>query len=160
MRPYPADSPEAMARLVIIALIADDSVNRDELDQIDRDDVLACIGIDRDRFDSVYYEVHEDMLACGKRLPDGRLTLDPGTIAGLLDDIAAPARQLQMVRTIQAIGQADRIMTGGETELLGMAMRRWGIDLFEPGVAGIPMRRMGLTARAAPLVPSGEGRGP
>jgi hypothetical protein len=147
MRPYPADSPEAMARLVIIALVADDSVNRDELEQIERDDVLAGIGIDRDRFDAIYYEVHEDMLACGTRLPDGRLTLDQGAIGRLLDDIASPALQLQMVRTIQAIGHADRIMTGGETELLGTAMRRWGVDLFEPGVAGIPMRRMGRAAR-------------
>lgn len=160
MRPYHADSPEAMARLVIIALIADDSVSRDELDRIDRDEVLACIGIGRDRFDAVYYEVHEDMLACGTRLPDGRLTLDPGTIARLLDDVVSPALQLQMVRTIQAIGQADRIMTGGETELLGMAMRRWDVDLFEPGDAGIPMRRMGRTALATPLVAAGEGLGP
>lgn len=159
MRPYPADSPDAMARLVIIALVADDSVSRDELDQIDRDDLLACIGIDRDRFDAIYYEVHEDMLAYGTRLPDGRLTLDPGVVRGLLDDVRSTALQLLMVRAIQAIGQADRIMTGSETELLGMAMRQWGVDLFEPGVAGIPMRRMGRTKRVTALPDVAEGTG-
>jgi hypothetical protein len=143
MRIYPADSPEAMARLVTIALIADDSVSPDEIEQLHRDDLLACIGIDRDRFDAVYYEVHEDMLECGTRLPDGRLTLDSGTIGRLLDDIGRPELQLLMVRTIRAIGQADRIMTGSETELLGMAMRRWGVDLFEPGIGGMPMYRNG-----------------
>jgi hypothetical protein len=160
MRPYPADSPEAMARLVTIALVADDSVNRDEIEQLDRDDVLACIGIDRERFNAVYYEVHEDMLACGTSLPDGRLILDPVTIGGLLDDIRSTALQLQMVRTIQAIGQADRIMTGGEAELLGMAMRRWGVDLFEPGNSGIPMRRMGGKASEAVLPATAVGTGP
>jgi hypothetical protein len=141
MRPYPADSPEAMARLVTIALVADDSVSRDEVDQLDRDEVLMQIGIDRCHFDAIYCEVHEDMLAHGTRLPDGRLVLDARTIEDLLDDICSPALQLLMVRTIQAIGHADRIMTGGETALLGMAMRRWNVDLFEPGHAGIPMRR-------------------
>jgi hypothetical protein len=157
MRTYPADSPEALARLVTIALVADDSVTRDELEHLHRDDVLSCIGMDRDRFDAVYCEVHEDMLACGTRLPDGRLILDPATIGRLLDDIASPALQLMMVRTIQAIGQADRIMTGGETELLGMAMRRWGVDLFEPGSAGIPMRRSGRKEGA--MVPQAPGAG-
>ena len=141
MRPYPEDSPEAMARLVTIALVADDSVSRDEIDHLAREEILSQIGIDRVRFDAIYCEVHEDMLACAERLPDGRLMLDARSIEGLLDDIRSPALQLLMVRTIQAIGQADRIMTGGETTLLGMAMRCWNVDLFEPGHAGIPMRR-------------------
>jgi hypothetical protein len=147
MRPYPADSPEAMARLITIALVVDDSVSRDELAQLDRDDVLAHIGIDRERFDAVYFEVHEDMVACATRYPDGRLGLDPATIERLLDDIRSPALQLLMVRTIQGIGHADRIMTGSEAEFLGMAMRRWDVDLFEPGRAGIPMRRAGQSRR-------------
>lgn len=141
MRPYPADSPEAMARLVTIALIADDSVSRDEIDHLERDEILVRIGIDRGRFEAIYFEVHEDMADCGARMPDGRLILDARTIECLLDDIRSPALQLTMVRTIQSIGHADRIMTGGETALLGMAMRRWSVDLFEPGHAGIPMRR-------------------
>lgn len=158
MRHYPADSPEAMARLVTIALVADDSVSRDEVDHLARDEVLWHIGIDRARFAEIYCEVHEDMQACAERLPDGRLVLDPRTIEGLLDEIRSPALQLQMVRTIQAIGQADRIMTGGETALLGMAMRRWDVDLFEPGHAGIPMRRLrrGLYRRPSRVAVAGS----
>lgn len=141
MRNYPTDSPEAMARLLTLALVADGSVHRDELGLLEREDLLGRIGIDQDGFDAVYYQFHEDMLACGQRLPDGRLVLDGQTVVGLLDDISRPALQMQMVRCIHDIGHSDGILTGGETELLGQAMKRWGVDLFEPGGVGIPMRR-------------------
>jgi hypothetical protein len=150
MRNYPTDSPEAMARLLALALIVDGSVHRDELGLVEREDLLGRIGIDRDGFDAVYYQLHEDMLACARRLPDGRLVLEADTVRHLLDDVGRPALQMLMVRCIRDIGHSDGILTGGETELLGQAMKRWGVDLFEPGGVGIPLRspssRVELTA--------------
>jgi hypothetical protein len=141
MRNYPTDSPEAMARLLTLALVADGSVHRDELDLLEREDLLGRIGIDQDGFDAVYYQFHEDMLACARRLSDGRLVLDAQTVAELLGDISRPALQMQMVRCIHDISHSDGVLTGGETELLGQAMKRWGVDLFQPGGIGVPMRR-------------------
>jgi hypothetical protein len=148
MRPYPADSPEAMARLLTLALVADGSVHRDELALLEQNELMTQIGIDKSRFEAVYCEFHEDMWDCAERLADGYLVLAPAVVDRLLDDIRRPALQMMLVRSFLDIGNSDQVLTGAETELLARAMRRWDVDIFSADGVGIPVRR---TARRPPV---------
>lgn len=141
MRTYSVDSPDALARLITLALVADGSVHRDELDAITREEWLQRIGIDDDRFGEVYCEFHEDLLARGERRADGSIALDMKAVTDLLGDICRPELQMMMFRGFLEIANADGIVTGAEAGLLADAMKCWNIDLFADGDLGIPMRR-------------------
>ena len=66
MRRYTNNSPEAAARIVALALMADGAVDRNEILLLKRQNVVTRLGLDNDRFDSIYYEYCTDMLASAR----------------------------------------------------------------------------------------------
>ena len=48
LRPYPANSPRAMARLVVLALLADGQLDERELAALERRGAFAALGISRE----------------------------------------------------------------------------------------------------------------
>ena len=89
MRHYPSDSPQAMARLVVLALLADGIIDTSELDQLDDKRTIASLGLDSGSFDDVFYGFCADMLRSGQRMTAERLDLDDDAIDRMLDEILA-----------------------------------------------------------------------
>ena len=144
MRHYPTNSPEALARVVAIAMMADGAIDSSELKSLERHDIIKRIGLDHDRFDQVFYEYYEDLLSCAHRLPSGQFELDAVTIGLLLDEIRDPLLQKKALRAILDIVNADRRLTGGEAGLIAQALKQWGIDLYEVSDTSIPSHRLPL----------------
>lgn len=88
MRKYTNNSPEAGARIVALALMADGAIDRSEVLLLERQNVLARLGLDNEQFDSIYYEYSTDMLANAQRHASGLLELDKRGIKALLDEIS------------------------------------------------------------------------
>lgn len=129
MRKYSNNSPEAGARAVALALMADGAIDRSEILLLERQNVVGRLGLDDEQFDSIYYEYCTDMLASANRSASGLLELDEHRITALLDEISDPGLQKKLMRIMLEIVNADHRLTAGEASLIALALERWGIDL-------------------------------
>jgi len=144
MRHYPTNSPEALARVVAIAMMADGAIDSSELKSLERHDIINRLGLDHDRFDQVFYEYYEDLLSCAHRLPSGQFELDAVNVGLLLDEVRDPLLQKKALRAMLDIVNADRCLTGREAGLIAQALKHWGIDLYEVSDTSIPSHRLPL----------------
>jgi uncharacterized membrane protein YebE (DUF533 family) len=144
MRHYPTNSPEALARVVAIAMMADGAIDSSELKSLERHDIFNRLGLDHDRFDQVFYEYYEDLLSCAHRLPSGQFELDAVNVGLLLDEVRDPLLQKKALRAMLDIVNADRCLTGREAGLIAQALKHWGIDLYEVSDTSIPSHRLPL----------------
>jgi uncharacterized tellurite resistance protein B-like protein len=129
VRKYAKNSPEAGARIVALALIADGTIDRSELQLLERQNVLSRLGLDNEQFDLIYYEYCTDMLGTGQRTSSGQLELDRLGIKALLDEISDPEQQMKILRILLDIVHADHCLTSGEAALIALALERWNITL-------------------------------
>lgn len=141
MRNYSIDSPQAMARIVALALMADGAIDPSELKLIERPDIAARLGFDQHCLNTVVHEFCEDMLGSSLRGPSGQLELDAQTVAQLLQGVQNPALQQNLLRAILDIVHADNRLAGGEATLVSQAMNCWGFDLHEVLETPKPHRR-------------------
>jgi len=142
MRHYPADSPEAMGRLVALTLMADGAIDASELRQLDHKDTIRRLGLNATRFEKLIHELCDDMLASTYRTPAGQLELDVQTIDLLLAEVRHPLLQKQVLRMMLDVVNADRRLSGGEAVLVAEAMKFWGIDLHEVSDCSIPTLKL------------------
>jgi uncharacterized membrane protein YebE (DUF533 family) len=141
MRHYPTNSPESLARVVAIAMMADGAIDSSELKSLERHDIVKRLGLDNDRFDRVFYEYYADLSISADRLPSGQFELDATNIGLLLDEIRDPQLQKKVLRAMLDIVNADRRLTGSEASLIAQALKRWEIDLYEVSDNSIPGHR-------------------
>ena len=142
MRHYPSDSPQAMARLVVLALLADGIIDTGELDQLDDKRTIASLGLDSGSFDDVFYGLCADMLRTGQRMTSDRLDLDADTIDRMLDEVRDPLLRKKTLRAMMDIVHADRQLAGGEAALIARALKRWAIDLDQLSTAPTGANRL------------------
>jgi uncharacterized tellurite resistance protein B-like protein len=135
MRKYLIDSTEAKARIVAIALLADGSLDKSELDLLDRNAILERLGMSDDDFDRVVHDFCDDMLQYAGRNDCGELEIGREAIDLMLDEIGSRDLRKLLLRTIFEIVYADRRLSAGEAVLASQAMCRWHIDLQEIGYA-------------------------
>ena len=133
MRQYPSDSPEALTRIVALALMADGIIDPSELRLLKDQEILSRLGLDPDSFDRVFYEFCTDMLNTAQRTSSGQLQLDGKGIKRLLDEVTDPALQKTMLRTIMDITHADQQLAGSEAVLITEALKCWSLDLHQIG---------------------------
>lgn len=131
MRHYPTNSPEAIGRIIAIALMADGAIDSGELAALEKKGVINKIGLNQDRFDQVFYEYCEDWLTSAQRRPAGQLELDVASLGLLFDEIRDPDLQKLALRSMLDIVNADRQLNGSEAILISQAFRHWQIERYE-----------------------------
>lgn len=131
MRHYRPNSPEATARVIALALLADGAIDLSELKALEQDDIVVRLDIDQAGFDRVVQEFCEDMLTYAHRMPLSHIELGAETIADLLDEIRDPSLQRKVLRAMLDIVNADGRLADGEAVLVSQAMKLWSIDLYE-----------------------------
>jgi hypothetical protein len=131
MRHYSSDSPEALGRIVALALMADGAIDPSELRLLNAEQTIPHLGLDPDRFDRVFQEFCTDMLGTAHRIPTGQLELDADTIDLLLDEVHKPQLREATLRAMLDIVHADEQIAIGEAVLVARAMERWSLDLYQ-----------------------------
>ncbi|MBL0168534.1 MAG: hypothetical protein IPP85_16055 [Propionivibrio sp.] len=131
MRHYPTDSPEAMTRVVALALMVDGAIDLSELESLQRNEVVNRLGLDHARFDKVIHEFCDDMLAYADRMPSGQYELNPQSIGHLLGDIDDPKLQKKVLSVMLDIVNADGNLARSETALVAQAIKHWQLDLVQ-----------------------------
>lgn len=125
MRHYPSDSPEAMTRVVALALSADGAIDPGELEVLKGSSYCFRIGIDPCRFEQIVDEFCDDLLACGKRKPTGQYDLSDECVRDLLGDINSPKlRELALGMMLDIIS-SDGVLVREETSLIAQVIDCW-----------------------------------
>lgn len=133
MRCYPIDSPQAAARIVALAAMADGHLDRRELDHLERIGVHDQLGLTRADWHDVLQALCEDLLACTRLTWGDACTVDPLTLQHLLAEVHDPALRERVLALSLAAAEADAQVTDGEALVLAAAVERWGLQhrMFE-----------------------------
>jgi uncharacterized tellurite resistance protein B-like protein len=125
MRHYPLNSPEAAARIVAMALLADGHVSKLELDALDKLKAHEALGLDRQDLIGVLQALCEDLyVTMNASWCDGG-AIDQRTLEGVLDDVQDPALQEVVLDICRTVIEADHWVSEGESLVLSAAVDRW-----------------------------------
>ncbi|MCD2517300.1 TerB family tellurite resistance protein [Massilia sp. G4R7] len=125
MHTYTANSPEAISRILALAMIVDGHLSPSELHAMQRATFLEQVKVDDDTFDRTLRELCEDLLDAAANRRAGMVEIDPVLLDGLLQDIRDPLLQICLWKTMVDIVQADGHLDGRETTLVRRAARAW-----------------------------------
>lgn len=133
LRAYAVNSPRAKARLVVMALLADGSLDDREMAVLNHRGAFADMGISREDFVRVLYDFCGDV---ARQLPAGAggYQLTPKALAGLFGEVAERNAREKLLRHIIAVISSDGQLSDGEECLF-----RAAIDHWKPEAGGMPL---------------------
>ncbi|WP_296950210.1 TerB family tellurite resistance protein [uncultured Massilia sp.] len=126
MRIYATDSPQAVCRLLALAMIVDGHLAPSELEAMHASRILRHVQIDEDGFDDVVRGLCEDLLATAHQRGSGEVEIDVKLLDALLADVASPQLRMSTMKAMLDIVHADTLVDERETLLIQRAFRAWG----------------------------------
>ena len=141
MRSYPANSPEAAARIVALALVADGHVSLIEIDTLQRQDIACRLGLSAEAFREVLHGLCEDLLVQSPRVWNDTARIDPRLIGDLLDEVDDPGLCTELIHLCRTVVEADAHVADGEALMLSTAFVHWHRRLSSPTGASRPSTR-------------------
>ena len=139
LRSYPRNSPEAAARIVALALIANGRIKAAEVAVLDALDAPQRLGLTRARWHGVIQDLCADLLGPARCGDEGRI---PGEVLDrMLDEVEDGDTRRLVLHLCSAVIHADRQIDDGESIVLLAAIERWGLHpddhaLLEPVLYG------------------------
>ena len=127
MRSYPCNSPQAGARLVALALLADGDLTKREIAVLDQLDAHGQLGLGRDELHAIVHTFCEDLLSAVHLSWDDACRLDPPTLAALMAEIDDAELRAKVLNLSVAVIEADGHVAQGESIFLGAAVEHWGL---------------------------------
>ncbi len=127
MRRYPANSPQAAARIVALTVVADGDIGDAEIDWLDRLAVHEQLGLARHEFHALLDTFCEDLLSSDQLKWADACPVDERTLADLMAEIQDPALRLKLLRLCVELAQADANVDEGESIVLVAAVEQWGL---------------------------------
>jgi hypothetical protein len=123
MQSYPTDSPEAAARVLAMALVADGHYSMTELKTVDRYDMPRQLGLSTEAFKGVLDQFCLDLLATA----DGQWCAGVPTDVRqqLLSEVRDPELRARLRQHCETIMLSDGHLADGETELLDALAGAW-----------------------------------
>jgi uncharacterized tellurite resistance protein B-like protein len=123
MRPMQPDSPEALARVLALFVVADERVSPDEIQTLRHLGAFEQLGMTCDQFLQVAGEFSLDLGGphAWMRLADLYL------IDSLLDGVRQPEMRLRLARLAAAVITADGRIDQGERMIFDRMLIRWGL---------------------------------
>ena len=134
MRQYLTNSPEAVSRLVAMAIITDAEVDDRELDALDRINFYGSVGINKWAFGDVLADFCDDLARSADRRGYIRL-LDQRCIDQLLAEVDDPVLRATTVALITNILRSDGRVEVQEAAFLIYVLERWGFSQERPATA-------------------------
>ena len=139
LRSYTRNSPEAAARIVALALIANGRIKAAEVAVLDALDAPRRLGLTRARWHGVIQDRCADLLGPARCGDEGRI---PGeALDRMLDEVEDGDTRRLVLHLCSAVIHADRQIDDGESIVLLAAIERWGLhpddhSLLEPVLYG------------------------
>ena len=127
MRAYPTNSPEALGRLLAMAILADGRLDNREVDWLKHHDTASLVGVEQDLLIQVLLDCCRDVITEAEQ--ERVFLLEDHRLARLADDVTDPALRKVALSAILIIAKSDGVVSQGEQTLLRFLMQRWGIAL-------------------------------
>jgi uncharacterized tellurite resistance protein B-like protein len=127
MRSYPANSPQAAARIVALTLMADGQIGDAEMERLDRLAVHEQLGLARHELHALLDTFCEDLLSSDHLKWADACPVDECTLANLMGEIQDPALRLKLLRLCVELAEADAHVDEGESIVLVAAVEHWGL---------------------------------
>jgi hypothetical protein len=137
MRSYPRNSPQAAARIVALALLADGNFCKSELDALEGHGAAAQLGLSRAELHAVVHDLCQDLLAGSDLSWGGSRQVDAHTLAGLLAEVQDPQLQLKVMQLCVAVVETDSHVAEGESAVLAAALTQWGLPQVQPALLDV-----------------------
>lgn len=131
LTPIVPDTPEAAARVLVLAIVSDGRLGACEVQALDDAQAYGRLGMDRDRFYRVMREVCADLLERQSRTGDSMFRLDGSDARAWLDAVGDPAVRHTVLALAFDVIRSDGVLHPGESRLFWQALDRWGIRLDE-----------------------------
>ena len=125
MRSYTPNSPQAAARVVAMALLADGHLSMTELHAVDTLKVTRCLGLDASHFADVLEGFCQDLLVSHRGPWTGSSQLDEHIRLELLYEITHPEIQQQVLNLCAALIQSDGHVADNEMLMLDALAGAW-----------------------------------
>ncbi len=127
MRHYPRNSPQAAARIIALTVVADGDIGQPELDFLERRDVHAQLGLQRNELHAVLDAFCEDLLSSQQLKWADVCPVDERTLAELMGDIEEPALRVRLLRLCVELAESDAHVAESEQVVLCAAVDHWGL---------------------------------
>ena len=127
MRSYPRNSPQAAARIVALAMLADGHLCKGELDAIDQFGAHEQLGLEPAQFQGVMHAFCEDLLAALHGNWSATCRIDPHTLSALLAEVDDPVLRCTVLRLCAAAVEADGHVADAESIVMTAAVEQWGL---------------------------------
>ncbi|QID16190.1 TerB family tellurite resistance protein [Nitrogeniibacter mangrovi] len=131
LRHYGRDSGQAQARLLALSLLANGRMAPCEVDVLCDQGGLAQLGLSREDFFTVLYELCADV----GRMPalGGGYVLSRTQVQDLLDEITDPTLRERTLEIMYAVMRSDGRLDEGELALLMATLNAWDETRRFPG---------------------------
>jgi uncharacterized tellurite resistance protein B-like protein len=127
MRSYPANSPQAAARIVALTVVADGDIGKAEIERLDRLAVHEQLGLARHELHALLDTFCEDLLSGGQFQLADACPVDERTLAELTGEVQDPALRLKLMRLCVELAEVDGRVADGESSVLTAAVEHWGL---------------------------------
>jgi DnaJ-domain-containing protein 1 len=127
MRAYPKNSPEALARVIAMAMITDGELDNHELETLDRYEIHRAVGLSRDDFVQVVLDYCRDLLSTARSHSINML--EAGRLNFVLDHVTDPGLRLIACSATLVLSKADGQLSTPEQSLLRHMLEHWGLSL-------------------------------
>lgn len=125
MRTYPANSPEAAARIVALTMLADGHLSKAELDALERHGGYRQLGLEPEQLHDVLLALCEDLLHSANLAWVDACRIDLYTLGRLMDEIDDPALRRRVLALCVQVAEADAQVSDGESLMLTHAVENW-----------------------------------
>lgn len=127
MRSYPSNSPEAAARIVALALLADGHLSQTEYAALGRHEASRLLGLQDNAMECVVQHLAEDLMAFGAASWGGSASLlDEDSFRSVLREVSDPSLRRVVLEICAAVTSADQHRCENEHGLLEFARKTWG----------------------------------
>lgn len=128
LRPYPRNSPQAAARLVALAMLADGRLQQEEFIALERHDAWRRLDIAREEWNAVLLDLWEDLVSCtvGQAAPS--CEVEAWVLDQLLADIDDPALRRTVLSLCVSVVESDEQVQDAEALLLTRTVEQWGLQ--------------------------------
>ncbi len=135
MRSYPRNSPEAAARILSLAALADGSLSSIEVQALDEVDAYAQLGLHRLQMQEVMRALCHDLLSHAELKEQGGAhaatvcRLAPALMAELMAEVDDPQLRVTLLQLCVKVIEADHHIDEGESLVLLTALEQWDLHL-------------------------------
>ena len=130
MRAYLHNSPEAMARIIVMCLLADSDIDPSELDHASLAKILTSCGLSQHDFMMVLKHYLEDIAADNSAAERINL-LEPARINQLLAEVNQHNERIRTLATALSVCKGDHALNNAELAVFQHIMRQWQMDLTD-----------------------------